>query len=156
MDEIARLTAVEEIKRLKALYFRAMDTKQWAQLEDVFTVDARCDFRGALHDPAEPVNEADDPLGVPPQGRAAIIAVISEGLASTRSVHHGHMPEIIVESAEHARGIWTMEDRLTYTSGPFREIHGFGHYHETYRFEAGKWRIATLRLTRLRVDKSPA
>jgi hypothetical protein len=31
MDEIARLTAVEEIKRLKALYFRAMDTKQWAQ-----------------------------------------------------------------------------------------------------------------------------
>lgn len=35
---------------------------------------------------------------------------------------------------------------------PFREMRGYGHYHETYRRIDGEWRIATLRLTRLAVD----
>ena len=31
-------------------------------------------------------------------------------------------------------------------------MHGFGRYRETYREVDGQWRIATLDLTRLRVD----
>ena len=31
-------------------------------------------------------------------------------------------------------------------------MRGFGHYRETYRKVDGQWRIATLDLTRLRVD----
>jgi hypothetical protein len=31
-------------------------------------------------------------------------------------------------------------------------IRGYGHYHEAYRKEGGKWLISTLKLTRLRVD----
>jgi hypothetical protein len=35
-------------------------------------------------------------------------------------------------------------------------MQGFGHYHEQYRKgDDGQWRIAELRLTRLRVDSSP-
>ena len=35
-------------------------------------------------------------------------------------------------------------------------MQGFGHYHEHYRKgDDGQWRIAELRLTRLRVDSSP-
>jgi hypothetical protein len=31
-------------------------------------------------------------------------------------------------------------------------IRGYGHYHEAYRKEGGRWLISTLKLTRLRVD----
>ena len=33
-------------------------------------------------------------------------------------------------------------------------MQGFGHYHEDYRKEDGQWRIARLKLTRLRVDNT--
>ena len=35
-----RLLAIEEIKQLKARYFRFLDTKDWAGLTTVFTPDA--------------------------------------------------------------------------------------------------------------------
>jgi hypothetical protein len=38
-------------------------------------------------------------------------------------------------------------------SGHF--LHGLGHYHETYVRTPGGWRIASLRLTRLRLDIEP-
>jgi hypothetical protein len=48
-----------------------------------------------------------------------------------------------------------MEDKLIWRDGS--RLHGYGHYHETYRKEAdGEWRIATLDLTRLRLDHTPA
>jgi hypothetical protein len=31
-------------------------------------------------------------------------------------------------------------------------MHGYGHYHETYEKTDGRWRISSLKLTRLRVD----
>jgi hypothetical protein len=43
-----------------------------------------------------------------------------------------------------------MEDILAWSDG--KKLQGYGHYHETYRKEAGQWKIATLHLTRLRVD----
>ena len=57
---------------------------------------------------------------------------------------------IAAASATTATGVWSMEDMLRWPNG--LELHGFGHYHETYRKEAGRWRIATLTLTRLRLD----
>jgi hypothetical protein len=35
------------------------------------------------------------------------------------------------------------------------ELHGYGHYHETYENLNGEWRIKSLRLDRLRVDTIP-
>ena len=56
-----------------------------------------------------------------------------------------------------ARGIWAMEDLIFHDTSaepgaPFALMHGYGHYHETYRKVEGHWRIATLDQTRLRVD----
>ena len=45
-------------------------------------------------------------------------------------MHHGHMPEITLTSPTTASGIWSMEDMLRYGDGT--ELHGYGHYHETY------------------------
>jgi hypothetical protein len=66
------------------------------------------------------------------------------------TVHHAHMPEIELTSATTARGIWAMEDMLRWSDG--QELHGYGHYHETYEKADGAWRIKTLTLTRLRTD----
>ena len=36
MDDIARLLAMEDIRQLKARYYRCMDTKDWEGLSKVF------------------------------------------------------------------------------------------------------------------------
>ena len=38
------------------------------------------------------------------------------------------------------------------TGSAIREMHGYGHYHETYERLPAGWRIKTLKLTRLRVN----
>lgn len=155
MDQHQTLAAIEAIKQVKAIYFRAMDTKQWGLLEDIFTEDIVCDYRDAMRDPHSPRREDSTSDDWVIHGRNAAIAFIRNGLGPVISVHHGHMPEIDVDSADSARGIWAMTDRLIFPHGPVREFLGFGHYHETYRKIDASWRIATIRLTRLRIDVSP-
>ena len=48
------LWAIEEIKRLKARYFRCMDTKDWVGFEALFAVDAVFDMRSGRGDGADP------------------------------------------------------------------------------------------------------
>lgn len=127
---------IEAIKRLKARYFRLMDTKDWTAMAEVFCPDVVID---TTEDGAPLINSA-----------AEFIPFLSETLASVITVHHGHMPEIELTSDTTATGIWAMEDHLWWPDGaPITSLHGYGHYHETYRKTSDGWRIATLRLTRL-------
>ena len=48
MDAAAQLLAMEEIKQLKARYFRFVDTKDWEALSTIFCEDAVFDARAAL------------------------------------------------------------------------------------------------------------
>ncbi|SRR5579875_1013731 len=141
MTDIERLIAAEEIKQLKARYFRCMDTKQWSGWEEVFTADAVMDVS----------EEQVDQHII--KGRDKIIPFVSKVLEGVVTVHHGHMPEIEVTSPTTARGIWSMEDKLRWSNGK-TTLHGYGHYHETYEKVDGKWRIKTLKLTRLRIDRT--
>lgn len=139
-DEAA---AIEDIKRLKARYYRSMDTKQWDGWNDVFTPDATMD-----------TTEEAPQLDVV-AGRQNIIDFVSGQLEGVTTCHHGHMPEIELTSPTTADGIWAMEDHLWLSEGHplgFRHLHGYGHYHETYEKIDGRWYIKTLKLTRLRVD----
>jgi hypothetical protein len=150
MTTLDDLLAAEAIRTLKAQYFRAMDTKDWALLAETFTEDARCDYTQAMADPSAPHTPSDDDLL---EGRAAIVAYIRAGLTPLHSVHQGFMPEITVTGPDSAAATWAMADRLRLPAdSPVAEVHGYGHYHETYRKTGDRWRIATLRLTRLRVD----
>jgi hypothetical protein len=138
-----RLLAIEEIKQLKARYFRYMDTRQWSELASVFARDAHLDTDGFTAD-----------------GRDGIVAFLQRVLRDARTVHHGHMPEITITSATTAHGIWAMFDYVEFvTSDPNetapRGLFGYGHYEEDYVVEDQAWRIAKLRLTRLRVDPLP-
>jgi len=136
------MIAVEDVKRLKARYFRLLDTKQWSQWAEVFS-----------HDCVMDVPEA----GLVLEGREQIVSTISGFLEGARTVHHGHMPEIEVLGADTARGTWAMYDFVEF---PGQEgaaptaLHGYGHYHEEYVRVDGQWRIARVRLERLRVDQT--
>jgi hypothetical protein len=146
MDNLERLTAIEEIKQLKARYFRSMDTKDWAGLEAVFCPDAELDMRGEAADKSK----AAEGLVV---GAAKIMPFIRNAVIDLVTVHHGHMPEIEITSPTTAKAIWAMEDLLRWPEGAaLKTLHGFGHYHETYRRLEDGWHIQTSTLTRLRVD----
>jgi uncharacterized protein (TIGR02246 family) len=126
---------LEAIKTLKARYFRTMDTKDWAGMRRLFTDDLVIDTSEAGGDT---ITGADE-----------FLTFLVPMLSDVVTVHHGHMPEIEVSGAT-ATGIWAMEDNLRFADGS--ELRGYGHYHETYQKHDGTWRIASSKLTRLRVD----
>ncbi|MFT4054144.1 MAG: nuclear transport factor 2 family protein [Novosphingobium sp.] len=148
MDALATLVAIERIKRLKARYFRLMDTKDWAGFQDLFTEDAVFDVGGALEE-----NPDEAARGEPIVGRAAIADYVSSGIDPLTSAHYGHMPEIDIVAPDEATGIWALADILRAPPGaPFTQFRGYGHYHERYRCDDGTWRISALRITRLMVE----
>jgi hypothetical protein len=134
-----QLLDIEQIKQLKARYFRLMDTKRWDDWGLVFTKDCVMEVPEA-----NMVNN----------GRAAIVTNVSTALTGARTVHHGHMPEIEITGDATARGVWAMFDYVEFPEqdGTRAGLQGYGHYHEEYVREDGAWRIARVRLERLRVD----
>ncbi len=127
---------VEEIKKLKARYFRSLDAKDWELYASVFAEDCVVDLRTAGGELYE--------------GRAAFVAYASN-LALVQSVHQGHMPEIDLTSATTATGVWALEDYNIWEDGT--QNHGWGHYLETYEKQDGRWFIKTMKLSYLRIDR---
>jgi hypothetical protein len=72
--------------------------------------------------------------------------VVMGGLKTVATMHHCHTPDIALTSPTTAMGIWAMEDLLMFGDG--RELHGAGHYYETYDKLDGAWRIKTLHPSR--------
>jgi SnoaL-like protein len=150
MDQLERLIAIEEIKQMKARYFRCVDTKDWQGFADVFTPDA--EFHSTW------VSNADGGII---RGNQEIANIIGGQMEDLLSVHHGYMPEIDVTSSTTASGVWAMEDYLKRAGGEgvrrsggsgTWSMHGFGHYHEIYEKVDGEWRIASLKVTRIRLE----
>jgi len=145
------LAAIEDIRQLKARYWRAVDTKDAALLRAVFTDDATTDFRDE-----GPPGANDHLLMQDPDGFSALLISM---LAGVVTAHHGFTPEITVHSADTASGIWPMQDFLWVEDEasplPFRRLRGFGHYHDRYVRTAEGWRIAFTRLERLRIEVDP-
>ncbi|KAF0957698.1 nuclear transport factor 2 family protein [Rhodococcus sp. T7] len=140
---------IEQIKQLKARYFRFMDTRDWESYRTVFTEDVLFDVRGGA-EATRPGTVYDEPALT---GRDAAVELISKSMLGMVSAHQGFLPEIEILSSDEARGTWAMTDVLrAVADAPFRTMRGYGHYHETYRRVGGEWKIATLRLTRLLVD----
>jgi uncharacterized protein (TIGR02246 family) len=127
---------IEAIRRLKARYFRTMDTKDWDAMREVFTDDVIIDTSEAGGDIVT--------------GADAFMAFLRDALAGTVTVHQGHMPEIDLTSATTATGIWALNDIVVWPSG--MRLDGYGHYHETYEKGTDGWRIKTSKLTRLHAD----
>ena len=153
MIETDKLIAIEQIKQLKARYFRAYDTKDYGRFVSLFTPNARFDMRQAVSVPngSSPSQEVENMLFI---GRANIEAFVRSATPSW-SAHHGHNPDIEVKSSTMASGIWALEDSVAFLEGgPFRKLHGFGYYHDTYERIDGQWLIASTQLTRVHLEVS--
>jgi hypothetical protein len=135
-EPLQRLLDLEELKTLKARYFRYLDTKQWERWRQLFTDDVE------LAGLSAPFADAD-----------AFVAAMRVNLQDAWTVHHGHTPELKVSGPSTASGIWPMTDYVEFPQdGERRGLAGWGYYEERYRKVDGGWRIAYMRLTRLRVD----
>ncbi len=142
MNDIEKLLAIESIKQAKARYFHGLDSKDWEHYASAFAPDAQMDMREQARNP--------DYLFI---GREAIVQFVSKSLDGMITVHQGHTPEIEFTSDTLANVLWAMEDRLwkkdPSVQKPFNQLHGWGHYRETYRKTDGEWLIQTTTLTRL-------
>ena len=144
MLDIERLVIIEALRELKAKYCRLADHKDWEQLANLFTEDAVaqfCDPSGAVRKQIK--------------ARAEFATSIGASVGAAQPIHHVFSAEFVVESYAEAHAVWAMEDRLIQPEGidaPFRTMHGFGHYHEDYRFVDGQWLISNLKQTRTKMD----
>ena len=130
------LMEIERIKRLKARYFRTMDTKDWKGMRQVFTDDVVMDTTASGGNLIE--------------GADAFLDFLEPTLRDAVTVHHGHMPEIELTSDTAARGVWALQDTILWPDGT--RMVGYGHYHETYEKIGGEWKIKSSTLTRLHTD----
>jgi SnoaL-like domain len=124
------LAALEAIKRLKHRYLRCVDTKNWAELADTFTVDATADYGTPAY--GRPLSFA---------GRDAIVDFLRENLGPDMiTVHVASQPEIDIDG-DSATGIWSFEDTVIATEHRV-VIAGAAFYEDRYtRCDDGRWRI---------------
>jgi SnoaL-like domain len=129
---------IEAVKILKARYFRFVDAKDWAAFRELFAPGARLDF------PADAGSF---------DSVEAFVEYVEPRLADLVTVHHGHMPEVVLAGPDTAAAVFAMEDRLRYPAGHrLVSVHGFGHYHDTFLRTPDGWRIESVRLERLARD----
>jgi hypothetical protein len=140
-----RLSDRLALQELKAVYFRLLDTKQWAAWRELFTDDMVFDAELTPGTPAQRMTSNGDDF----------VEMVSEQLKHALTVHQGHMPEHSFIDDRNATGTWAMFDWVDSSGSGGGSMQGFGHYREHYvKGEDGKWRIQQLTLTRLRVDQT--
>ncbi|MEU1623483.1 nuclear transport factor 2 family protein [Streptomyces sp. NPDC005722] len=134
---LQRLLDIEEIKKLKARYFRFHDTKKWDDFAKVFSPDVQIEIDGTVLTDA-----------------GAMVKAASAWVGEAETVHRGFMPEIEITGPDTATGIWSMADYLVWPeNGDLPQgMRGYGYYHEEYRKIGGEWLISRVRIERLRVE----
>lgn len=121
------LQELEQIKRLKYKYLRALDTNQWDLMAECFTEDAVSRYSGGKHSY---------------EGRDAIIKFLSDAMSAPTflSLHQAHDPEIDLTSPTTATGIWYLQDMIIDLEHKFT-LRGAGFYHDEYVKVDGEWKI---------------
>lgn len=154
-DRVQEILDVEAIKQLKARYFRLLDAKDWDGFMDIFTEDVELIY-------AVPEEQFVPPGAEPtPDGRARVrrdqlLSFLRDGDQSIRTFHLCHMPEITLEGADNAVGLWRMTDytQIPSEGGPtwFR---GYGWYEDRYVRTDRGWRINRSVFHRHEIDPMP-
>jgi hypothetical protein len=153
MTETERLAAIEEIRQLKAKYWRGVDSGDGDLVRSILAEDCVLDYLGCCTDPATGVDHMPE-MNVVLRGRDSWISDAFEG-PRVVTVHQGHQHEITVTGAAAAEGIWYFTDRFFMPAGaPFSRLVGYGTYHETYEKAADGWKLKTTRIERIRVETS--
>lgn len=155
MEQIARLTAIEAVRQVKARYFRGVDDGDGHLVRSILAPDCILDYVGCCKDPVTGIDHMPAmnlvirgrdqwPLGEPVAERAV-------------TVHQGNDPDITIQSETHAMAIWSFTDRMFLPpGGPFLQLTGWGRYHDTYENLGDGWKLKTTRIVRLRVETTIA
>ena len=146
MEDLERLLAFEDLRLLRARYWRYVDLQQWDAFASLFTDD--CVF------------EARSDAFVSPPGGRAIAEAVAGVLVGAKSIHHGFQHELELLDRDHAKGIWTMADYLLFPPGashadaaaPTAFVRGFGYYVDEYLREDGTWRFSRVELYRTHLE----
>ncbi|ANZ41486.1 hypothetical protein BBK82_41555 [Lentzea guizhouensis] len=145
MDHLSRLVAVEEVRRVMARYVYNADHHRWDDLAALFTPDAPFTAYAV-----------DGTVQAQMTGRDDIAQQLkSRNDPDSVLVHHLFSSEVDIEPEDSATGVWAMEDVVTRPSASEGEptgMHGYGHYRVRFARLDGRWAIAELRITRLRLD----
>lgn len=123
------LVEQDQILKLKARYFRGLDTKDWQLFADTMTDDVKGRY-------------SDGQLSF--EDKASLVGFMEENLSSATVVtmHHGHHPEIeINDDGVSATGVWYLQDMVIDLVGKTR-LYGAAIYQDRYRKENGEWRIS--------------
>jgi len=128
---IRTLEDIEEIKRLKCRYWRCLDRKLWAEMEECFARRATADYGPSFRF----------------RGRKSIVAFLRQflGRDSVTTFHMGHNAEIEMTGEGRARGRWVLNDFFIVEPGTKRR--GWGFYDDEYVKEDGQWKKKSTRLT---------
>lgn len=133
------------ICEVKARYCRFLDTKDWESWGDLFTDDIELDTRPSG--------------GTVTHGRDEMLRTVRGSLEGAITAHQVHSPEMRIEG-DTAQVTWAMQDRVKWPAERASQmgtagLTGYGHYHERYVRQDGRWRIAAQTLTRLHMDIHP-
>ncbi len=126
---LGQLSDLEEIRQLKARYFRCIDTGNEVELATLFTDDVTIDLKGGGY--RLQVNGRDDMVDF----------IGSSFNSDVVAMHQGHTPEIAFVSPDEAKGTWYLQDRFI---DPARNTDTVGSslYYDTYRRTSEGWKIA--------------
>lgn len=136
--DVSDVLKINTIEFLKGRYFRALDTKDWSTFESTLADDVEVDHE-ALAGPK--VN-----------GKANYVTRLQSDYDGAKTVHHGHMPEIRITSANTAEGTWAMQVLIVKANG--KRVLAFGHHRDTYVIRNDQWAITSTKATRLQLDES--
>lgn len=123
------LVEIHEIETLKYRYLRHLDLKQWDELAQLLTPDARSSYSSGAHSYV---------------GRETIVAFLRSSMGSTAILtsHKCHHPEItLTDDRLSAIGVWALDDVVIHREKQ-ATIRGAAYYYDTYRKVDGVWLIA--------------
>ena len=116
MKRSERLAAIEEIRQLKAKYWRGVDSGDGALVRSILAEDCELDFIGCCTDPKSGTDHL-PAMNIVLRGRDSWL---SDALSGMVTVHQGHQNEIEVTDETTAEGVWSFTDRFFLPpAGPF-------------------------------------
>lgn len=141
MEGLERLLALEDIRLLRAIYCRSVDSRDWPRMASILTEDFVLDMSHVQ-------SVMGGPEIVPVRGRAPVMEMFEKGFSQLgKLLHIVTIPEIEFQDGEHATGVWRQE---TYVKENRPDLPGTGiayaTVYDTYRKEGGTWLISSVRV----------
>jgi hypothetical protein len=140
---VQELVDREAIKELHSRYYRLADAHDFDGLRQLVTDDVQVDLA-----PGRQFDGAHDYV-------AGARGLVGDAV----TVHHGHMPQIRIDSQDEARATWMFGAYVEWPSDPATRRVGrrpYGYHRGTYRKVDGEWKIAGMHQSYLRIDALPA